>query len=475
MKKILLSMAAVALCAGAAMANEVTFNFVPASDATTVYGYPVESGNSQNYITTPASMTEGNATITLDKTSGSGFRFWSDGLRIYKTGSGYCSMAINIPGATVTDIEMTTKNGDYSAVYVAATAGTDGTEATKADKVYNWSGSIENPVITITTAKNSALQSIKITYTTGGTELLPAGLVFSEKNVNAILGQPFAAPTLTKATDATVAYSSSNPEVATVNATTGAVTLVAAGTTTITASCAATSVYNAGSDSYTLNVMGSYNSIADFYTLSKGGKGVINFPLTITYQNGVNTYVTDGTGYSLIYGSIGTYEVGTIIPAGWVGELDIFNNLPEIKPVGDMTEPTENEEFTPRAVTAIDESMLNEIVILSGVTFAEETPADKSNFTGAIGDEEFTFRNNFEIESVAAGTYDVKCAVAIFKTTLQLYPISYNEPVVDGISEIETSNGAAVYYNMQGVRVSNPENGMFIRVEGNKATKVIIK
>lgn len=34
-------------------------------------------------------------------------------------------------------------------------------------------------------------------------------------------------------------------------------------------------------------------------------------------------------------------------------------------------------------------------------------------------------------------------------------------------------NVAPVYYNMQGVRVDNPENGLFIEVRGNKSAKVI--
>jgi hypothetical protein len=35
-------------------------------------------------------------------------------------------------------------------------------------------------------------------------------------------------------------------------------------------------------------------------------------------------------------------------------------------------------------------------------------------------------------------------------------------------------NAPAVYYNLQGVRVNNPENGLYIRVQGNKATKVAL-
>lgn len=38
---------------------------------------------------------------------------------------------------------------------------------------------------------------------------------------------------------------------------------------------------------------------------------------------------------------------------------------------------------------------------------------------------------------------------------------------------IENNDCAVKYYNLQGVRVSNPENGIFIRRQGNKTIKVI--
>lgn len=46
---------------------------------------------------------------------------------------------------------------------------------------------------------------------------------------------------------------------------------------------------------------------------------------------------------------------------------------------------------------------------------------------------------------------------------------------VNGINDVkvEGANEAPVYYNLQGVRVANPENGMFIEVRGNKAVKVV--
>ena len=43
------------------------------------------------------------------------------------------------------------------------------------------------------------------------------------------------------------------------------------------------------------------------------------------------------------------------------------------------------------------------------------------------------------------------------------------------VSEIEAEgNAAPVYYNLQGVRVANPENGLFIVVKGSKVSKVIL-
>ncbi len=43
-----------------------------------------------------------------------------------------------------------------------------------------------------------------------------------------------------------------------------------------------------------------------------------------------------------------------------------------------------------------------------------------------------------------------------------------------GVSAI-AAEGAVEYYNLQGVRVANPENGLYIKVQGNKAEKVVVK
>ena len=104
-----------------------------------------------------------------------------------------------------------------------------------------------------------------------------ATMTFSSTSVTATLGKTFTPPTLTTTpANLAVTYASSNTDVATVDASTGAVTLVAKGTTTITASFAGNDYYNSGSASYTLTVQGPttatnrYELVTDASTLAAG-------------------------------------------------------------------------------------------------------------------------------------------------------------------------------------------------------------
>lgn len=119
-----------------------------------------------------------------------------------------------------------------------------------------WTGSANSVVISTTiTEKNTPISSVVVTYQASSAPMKkdPA-LLFSETTASGVVGEAFVAPTLTKATTAAVVYTSSNETVATVNAETGEVTLLAAGETKITATAAENDEYNGGSASYTLIV-----------------------------------------------------------------------------------------------------------------------------------------------------------------------------------------------------------------------------
>jgi hypothetical protein len=67
---------------------------------------------------------------------------------------------------------------------------------------------------------------------------------------------------------------------------------------------------------------------------------------------------------------------------------------------------------------------------------------------------------------VEPGTYDF--VVSLKDMTLVV------TKATTGIESIEADkNAPAIYYNLQGVEVANPENGVYIKKQGNKVTKVV--
>lgn len=64
-------------------------------------------------------------------------------------------------------------------------------------------------------------------------------------------------------------------------------------------------------------------------------------------------------------------------------------------------------------------------------------------------------------------------SASVFKTDLPVARIEYTYNPSSAVENIEVAPEApAVYYNLQGIRVSNPENGVYLRVKGGKADKV---
>ena len=155
-------------------------------------------------------------------------------------------------------------------------------------------------------AKSSYYVS-KITLTpktsSGGGE--ERNLSFGEKkSFDAEVDGTFSAPTLTGATDG-VAYASSNVDVASVNASTGAVTIKGMGYAKITASAEANATYKAGSASYDIYVYDS-GTIKDLKAyITSDNETDIYFNLTstavVTYAATNYAYMEDGHAGIYLY------------------------------------------------------------------------------------------------------------------------------------------------------------------------------
>ena len=109
-------------------------------------------------------------------------------------------------------------------------------------------------VISAAFAGNDSYSAATISYTLTVNKAA-ATVTFASKTANAKMGETYAGQTATTSPEGLVLkYSSTNTAVATVNESTGAVSLVGAGSTTIKASFDGNTNYNAAEDSYTLTV-----------------------------------------------------------------------------------------------------------------------------------------------------------------------------------------------------------------------------
>lgn len=217
-------------------AQTATFDFT----GDEAYGMPLLSGSTQEYNQDPYNCSEGNVTLTLAGRT----RWWAGSPNHLRTYSG-STVTVSVPdNYIITSIVFTSPNS--TAKNLSTTVGTY-------DNGGTWTGTANS--VDFACSATSRFNTIEVTYQ-DATEPVKKdpGLVFSETDVTATIGESFTAPTLTKETTAEVTYSSDNEEVATVDAQTGEVTIVALGTAKITAQAAENDEYAAGSASYTITV-----------------------------------------------------------------------------------------------------------------------------------------------------------------------------------------------------------------------------
>ena len=551
MKKFLLSLAAVVLAGAFAMAEPVTVNF---ADETTAALLPNKE----------------SATPSTVKINEIDFEFMNSKKGAYSGASylqisakkvtPYGYVAFTLPD-NCTKITITTSASASEAVKVSLLAGTN---TINKDVQLNAKGAdfaFEIPTeyqaagtkytLQVTNKYNAQISKVVFEMGQGGSStLIDAGLAFASETINATLGEAVPANALTKGTDAAVVYTSSNVEVATVDAATGEVTLVAAGTTTIKAATEATEKYKAGEASYTLVVV-------DPNAKKPANLAFANATVTVDLSEVVPANaLTKDTDAAVVYTS-SNVEVATVDAA--TGEVTLVAaGTTTIKAATEATETYEAGEAT-YTLTVMDKA---EIV------YENDGKTDASGFTFEVGEGENPWQfssygmtgNAFKITGKTADAYAVS---PVFDLTNRIKPISitqtfaYRYITVDQVPEyftiavreegatewtvltaapapeaidqwtyvddyaidlgayegkkiqigyhyvadgtvcggwqiknilvkgkkssavsditVEDSDAPVVYYNMQGVRVANPANGLYIRVQGKKATKVLVR
>lgn len=212
-----------------------------------------------------------------------------------------------------------------------------------------------------------------------------AELAYTVTEVNKTFGDAAFTNTLTNANSA-VQYSSTVPAVATVNATTGQVTIVGAGSTTIKATIADDATYCDEEVSYSLNVAKAPIGVtATAGTATSVTHNSATLPFTLSSTTGVasvtiNVYKNSDDSNVATISGVTAATSGSASATGLSAETTYYF---KVKPIGDAnhndgSESAKSATFTTEAaptLTAISADVLYQAADMANITFTEEDQA----------------------------------------------------------------------------------------------------
>ena len=306
--------------------------------------------------------------------------------------------------------------------------------------------------------------------------LTDAELSFEATEYTAIFGKEFTAPTLSNPHNLTVTYSSSNEEVATVDATTGAVTLLAAGETTITAT---DGIYNLGSAFYKLTVIKPLANIAALSSQTKGGDYKVNFNnVVVTYVNGSYAYMQDASGAIVMYKSEHGLTAGQVLNGTAEVTFQLSYGNPRITSLSDVTK-TAGTAPEPTTVAASAwstpiASVLSQYFKVTGATITK----DGSKYYVQLGSEKVQLYGQGAANPVSVDeeylskTYTIVGFPTLYNTTLELQ--IFEQPEADGTNitpSINTESSIELAYNATSgeiaYTINNPTDGKLLQASAN--------
>ena len=176
----------------------------------------------------------------------------------------YVQLTTSGISGTVKQVVVNARDAQATATISVTVGGTaytcsGSTKATNSSANYTFTGSGSGTIVVrvdrgASLKKAIYVKSVAVTYSSGPVDLGANDLIWSESVCNLVLGSSrYSFPSLTNAKTLDVTYDSSDKAVATISDA-GVVSVLAAGSTTISANFAGNTSYNAKTVNYTLNV-----------------------------------------------------------------------------------------------------------------------------------------------------------------------------------------------------------------------------
>ncbi|MGN0232192.1 MAG: Ig-like domain-containing protein [Muribaculaceae bacterium] len=396
-------------------------------------------------------------------------------------------------GYKLTEIDFFSGTGKIANLYVSEGDVTLGDEF-ETGEVYNHSEtgnvlmqtcrsitcSAAGPIVVTDQTGTQVISRIEVKYEAAA--LKEAGLKWSDTQYTAVIDAENLFPSLSADTDAAITYASSDENVATIDAASGEISLVAAGQTTITASCEANATFDAGSASYLL-------------TVKPAGEMMATYDFTAITSN------DDGTGYMTYFSDVPLSTWWTTNPND-EGSYDAGSHFCPLTIGCDGTSLTFNWDGTTGHgnVRATTSAGYNNLQLGGGatMTFALADPVKYSissvvlninpgnasskwdttvgkmvtNEAGILASDQTANTVTWTPASAPADAF-IDCVGGAYIVSVV---VNYHATVATGVNSVDSVNNATIeYFNLQGIKIAKPENGVVIVRQGNKTTKQIVR
>lgn len=223
--------------------------------------------------------------------------------------------------------------------------------------------------------------------------------------------------------------------------------------------------YASANEAAAIDAPGDYNATENGknWTLNLEGKMTFTYnPTTLLLSVTGGSQSPVGTPEKVyLVGNFGDKHWSTADPVEMTKDGDKFSVEAELKAAG-----TDTEDGYFSFVTA------------KGASWDDVNGSDR--YGAKTKDEAITVSTDVEYEKFAAGVNASAANSWTLKAGKYVFTIDFEKGVVrvepktsTGVENISTAGEAAAeYYNLQGVRVANPANGVFIRIANGKAVKV---
>lgn len=216
----------------------------------------------------------------------------------------------------------------------------------------------------------------------------------------------------------------------------------------------------------------------------------VSVPVTVAYSNGRYIYVMYDEKCMVVYDTNDRYKgvlkAGDVI-ADMTGTFSLYNGCPQISSpeLGEITAGGAAPSPKEVKIGDLGFDMLLDYVIVKKVTVADDNGklSMTDGTTTVAMYNYFTNPKFYDVVTVEPGeSMDVTGFVGRYQkkgsevpAELQLNPVKVEKNTESGLAEIEVSDAKAVYFNLQGVRVEDPDNGIFIEVKNGVSRKVSLK